>query len=172
MDIYFQKCKKEDFENYYLLKCDKENIIWTGHKNKPNKDKLKLWFNKQLKRTDRIIFLVKTKELFSNTALGYLYIDIMEEDSYEKIVDVGYGVNSKYTKRGIGTNIIKFAIDYVTINFPFIDTITAWVAYNNNGSIKVFLRNKFIKTKEIKKEFFEGFNKEILMEKYIYKIKR
>ena len=171
MNIYFQKCKKEDFINYYLLKCDKKNIIWTGHKNKPNKNKLKLWFNKQLKRTDRIIFLVKTKE-YSNAALGYLYIDIIEQDSYEKIVDVGYGVNSKYTKRGIGTNIIKFAIDYVTINLPFIDIITAWVVYNNIGSIKVFLKNKFIKTKEIKKEFFEGFNKEILMEKYIYNIKR
>ena len=151
------------------------NIVYFSsifvHKNKPNKNKLKLWFNKQLKRTDRIIFLVKTKE-YSNAALGYLYIDIIEQDSYEKIVDVGYGVNSKYTKRGIGTNIIKFAIDYVTINLPFIDTITAWVVYNNIGSIKVFIKNKFIKTKEIKKEFFEGFNKEILMEKYIYNIKR
>ena len=171
MSIYFKKCKKEDFKSYYLLKCDKENIIWTGHKNKPNKNKLILWFNKQLKRTDRIIFLGKSKE-YSNEALGYLYIDIIEQDSYEKIVDVGYGVNSKYTKRGIGTNIIKFAIDYVTNNLPFVDTITAWVAYNNIGSIKVFLKNKFIKTKEIKKEFFEGFNKEVLMEKYIYKIKR
>jgi len=171
MNIYFQKCKKEDFANYYLLKCDKENIIWTGHKNKPNKNKIKLWFNKQLKRTDRIIFLVKAKE-YSNEALGYLYLDIIEQDSYEKIVDVGYGVNSKYTKRGIGTNVIKFSIDYVTNNLPFIDTITAWVACNNIGSIKVFLKNKFRKTKEIKKEFFEGLNKEILMEKYIYKINR
>ena len=171
MNISFQKCKKEDFINYYLLKCDKENIIWTGHKNKPNKNKLKLWFNKQLKRADRIIFLLKSKE-HSNEAFGYLYIDIVEENSYKKIVEVGYGVNSKYKKKGIGMNIIKFTIDYVTINLPFVDTITAWVAYNDIGSIKVFLKNEFIKTKEIKIYFFEGFNKEILMEKYIYKIKR
>jgi len=170
MNIYFQKCKKEDFINYYLLKCDKENIVWTGHKNKPNKNKLRLWFNKQLKRTDRTIFLAKTEE-YSNAVLGYLYIDIIEQDAYEKIIELAYGVNSKCTKRGIGTNIVKFAIDYVTNSLLFTGTITAWVAYNNISSIKVLLENKFIKTKEIKKEFFEGFKKEVLMEKYIYKIK-
>lgn len=167
VDIYFQKCEEDDFKQYYTLKCDRENIIWAGHKIKPDKNKFREWFLEQLKRQDRIIFLAKAKE-FPRDAIGYLYLDIIGEN----LLEISYGVNSKYKGKGIGTKIVKFALDYSVNNLPLMDTIIAWVAYNNIGSIKVLEKNKYIKTNKTKKVFFKAFEKELTMRKYIYRFKR
>ena len=168
MELYFIKCKIDDFDEFFMLRRDDENILWTGHKKIPDKNKLKDWFYKQLNREDRIIFLAKSSE--TKETVGYLYIDIVEEKN--NIIEISHGIHSKFKGNGLGTKNVKYAIDYVKLNLVFIDQLDAWIASNNIGSVKTFLKNGFSKTNEIKMIFFEGFNEKIEMQKFVYEIQR
>lgn len=168
MNISFNKANKSDFQDFYNLRCDEENILWTGHKKSPCKNILGQWFYNQLKRQDRIIFLVRTVE--NDEVAGYLYLDIVGKN--RNVIDIGYGVYSKYKGNGIGTIIIKFIIEYTKENLKSVCEICAWIATNNFASIKCVSRNDYIKTNDVKKVFFKGFNKELEMQKFVYKIQR
>lgn len=152
-----------------MLRCDEENIYWTGHREKPDRDKLYSWYLEQLKRTDRIMFLVKADSL--DEPVGYLYLDIINNNE-ENVVEVGYGVNSGYKGRGIGTQIIKFAIDYTTDRLKYIVKISAWILKDNIGSIKCVLKNGYVETDERKKVFISKTNDLKIMKRYIYEINR
>lgn len=169
MDIYFELCKDYDFEFFYELKVDEENIVWTGHSNPPIKNKLKKWFLEQLERNDRYMFIVKSPE-YPNDPVGYLYLDIVGENN--NVIETGHGVNSKFKGRGIGTKIIKFAIDYTTNNLIYINRVDGWIAENNIGSINNVLKNGYIETSETKRVFFESINKNVNMRKFCYNINR
>lgn len=168
MEIYLRKCTLNDFESFHFLRCDKENIYWTGYKNKPKRQELEKWFTQQLGREDRIIFLANNK--FNDEVIGYLYLDIVAQKN--DIIDIGYGVHSKYKSQGIGTKIIDFAIDYTKNNLRFISQMDAWILETNISSIKVILKNCFLKTDLTKSIFLESTNKKEVMRKYICKIER
>lgn len=62
--IYLKIAEKEDFDFYYKIKSERNNMFWTGHDNAPNKDHLYrvyLEYLKAIKRSDTrymyIIFL-------------------------------------------------------------------------------------------------------------------
>jgi len=169
MDTYLEKIKKEDLESFYFLRCDKENILWTGHKSIPQKETFRRWFEKQLKDKKRIIFLAKLQRNPSEV-VGYLYLD--KDKDFKNIVETSHGVNSTYKNKGIGTQIIKCAIEYCTKNLPKITKMIGWVAENNIGSIKNFLKNNYIETGQKREVFYEGFNKYLTQKKYLYQIKR
>lgn len=168
MNIFFSKVMMSDFEDFYILKCDEENIRWTGYDKGPDKDMLRQWFYKQLKRKDRIMFLIRLVE--NGEAVGYLYLDIVGENA--NIIETGHGVLSKFKGHGLGTKIITYAVNYTKGKLNFIDEIDGWIAVNNIGSIKNVLKNGYSKTNETKKVVFKGFNKELEMQKFVYKIQR
>ncbi|WP_255401678.1 GNAT family N-acetyltransferase [Sporanaerobacter sp. PP17-6a] len=165
----FDKCTIEDFDDFYMLRCDEENIYWTGHREKPDRDKLYKWYLEQLKRTDRIMFLVKADSL--DEPVGYLYLDIVNNNG-EIVAETGHGVNSKYKGRGIGTQIIKFAVDYTTNELKHINKIDGWILEDNVGSIRNVLKNGYIETGEKKRVFIDETSGFKNMKRYIYKINR
>ena len=167
MEISFKRCKKSDFENFYNLRCDNENILWTGHKTTPEKESLRKWYINELKRKDRVIFLAKSQS-YPNEALGYLYLDII--GNKKDIIDIGYGVHSKFTNKGIGAKTIKFAIDYCSRKKAIPNKIIGWVAIENFNSVKCFEKNNFSETNKTKKMFFKGLNKEMILKKYVLKL--
>jgi RimJ/RimL family protein N-acetyltransferase len=148
-----------------MLRCDEENIVWTGHTKKPDKDNLKQWFLSQLNRNDRIMFIVKDNE--SDDIIGYLYLDIVEDND---TVETSYGVNSNYKGRGVGTKIVKFALEYTRNQLKYINEVASWILEDNIGSIKVVINNGFYETIDSKIVFIESFNGYKKMKKYIYKI--
>lgn len=168
MEIYLEKCTIDNFEEFYFLRCDDENLYWTGYKNKPIKENLKIWYINQLKREDRIIFLAKNKA--NANTIGYLYLDIVGEN--KNICETGHGVHSKFKGRGIGTEIIRMALEYVNKNLNFISRVDGWILENNKGSIKTVLKNGYFKTDEVKKVFLDSTNKLEILRKYSYKISR
>ncbi|OOM77939.1 hypothetical protein CLPUN_21120 [Clostridium puniceum] len=168
MEIYLSQCNLNDFESFYFLKCDEENIYWTGHKTKPEKQNLEKWFIEQLQRKDRIMFLAKNK--INDEIVGYLYLDIVGE--LKNIIETGHGVHSKFKGNGLGTRIICLAIQYTKENLKFIDEVDGWILENNIGSIKNVLKNGYLGTDETKNVFIESTNKNECMRKYIYKIER
>ncbi len=169
MDLHFERCSMDTFELYYRLKCDDENIYWTGHTQKPDKENLREWYARQLQREDRIMFLIRSN-MDKDEAIGYLYLDIVGTNN--DVVETGHGVNSTVKGIGIGTKIIKFAIDYCSNNLPNVTAIDGWVLWNNIGSIKNLLKNNYIKTGETKTVFLESTGRDEIMERYTYSIQR
>ncbi len=164
MKLIFKKCSKEDFEDFYILRCDKENIYWTGHNKEPNKDNLYGWYMEQLKRDDRIMFIVKADEL--DEPAGYLYLDIIENEA-----GIGYGVNSVYKNNGFGTKIISYSKEYVLevlLKDKKINKVFGWIFEENYPSIKCFLKNGFVKTNEKKEQYMKSVNRHNIMFKYIF----
>lgn len=167
MKLNFKQCDESDFEDFYILRVDEENIYWTGYDKKPDKDALKSWYLNQLKRSDRLLFIFRSDECIE--PVGYLYLDIVGED--HNIIETGHGVNSKYKGHGLGTKIIKFALDYSKSELTFIDEVHGWILENNIGSIKNVLNNGYDETNEKKIVYMKNLKEFKTFKKYIYKIK-
>ncbi|UYP48054.1 hypothetical protein NEF87_004339 [Candidatus Lokiarchaeum ossiferum] len=167
MEIFIEIANEEDYEGFYNLKIDKNNVFWSGFKKPPKKKKLNEWFLKQLSRQDRIIFLVRLNDN-PKKPVGYLYLDFLEDDIDS--ISVSYGVHSDFMGKGIGTKIIAHAFEYVRANYTTTKLLVGWVSTKNIASMKVFKKNNFIETNETKKVLLVDFNEEITMIKYIKNI--
>ncbi|WP_153207718.1 MULTISPECIES: GNAT family N-acetyltransferase [unclassified Flavobacterium] len=164
--ITAKRASKDDFESYFFLKSDEENILWSGHSSAPVKERLFDWYIKNINRKDRYFFLF-FDEYSSSRSIGYLYLDIIGD--FDNIIELGYGVHSDYKGKGYGTQIIKFAKDFAMNDLIFIKHFQAWIASDNIGSIRVVLKNYFQKTDETKYVKF-GDGSEKLFEKYMIDI--
>lgn len=138
---------ESNFDEYYFLKCDEENILWSGHKSAPDKNNIYEWYLKNIARNDRHFFLFWDSENFDHI-IGYLYMDVVGDKN--DTIDTGHGVHSNCGGQGYGTQIIRFALDYATDNMPDIQYFQGWIANDNIGSIKNVLKNGYYKTDETK----------------------
>ncbi len=163
MELIYKECTKSEFEDYYTLRCDENNIYWTGYNRAPNKKKLERWYSEQLDREDRNIFLIYSKNVNRNV-VGYLYIDILGDKM--DTTETGHGVHSNYAGKGIGTEIIKHAINYSKNQLKGIRKIIGWISTTNIGSIKNVTKNGYHATEETRKTVMESSQKEIVMRKY------
>lgn len=154
--------RPEDFEAYYYLKCDRENIKWTGHDAAPDKNRLHAWYLENINKENRYFFLF-FEPAPDHKVVGYLYLDIVDDDS--NTVDTGYGVHSNYTGKGYGTQIINYALKYAKASMSGIKYFQAWIASDNVGSIKVVLKNGLYKVPETKEVQFPKGEKKVF-EKY------
>ena len=158
----------EDFIYYFELRCDEHNVLWTGHKDSPDRESLKSWYNENLKKKDRYFFLFFEDNTLSDV-IGYLYMDVVGEKG--NTIDTGHGVHSKHGGKGYGTKIIQFALHYAKDNLLFVNQFQGWIASDNLGSIKNVLKNNYYKTDKTKNiEFGNGEVK--IFEKYLYDIVR
>jgi RimJ/RimL family protein N-acetyltransferase len=161
------KAMQIHFDDYFLLRCDSNNVLWSGHKQEPDFDRLKDWYLKNIVREDRLFFLAY-QNIKEGGILGYLYMDII--GIKKDVIDIGYGIHQTMNGKGYGTKLINFACNYTRNNIRNIKLIDAWVAENNIGSKKVFAKNGFSKTNETKLKIFEINAQEVLFEKYILKV--
>lgn len=157
----------EDFDAYYFLRCDEENIKWTGYEKAPQRERIYKWYIENISKENRYFFLFFEDEVYEKVA-GYLYMDVVGDN--HDIIDTGHGVHSMCGGKGYGTKIIQFALAYAKDNLPFIKHFQGWIASDNIGSIKNVLKNGYYKTEERKLVSFEnGENK--LFEKYLADIR-
>jgi L-amino acid N-acyltransferase YncA len=168
VNLMFSRCTLADFDDYFSLRCEKKNILWTGYEKVPEKNELYDWFSVQLKRNDRLFFIVRDEE--NRSAIGYLYIDILGEN--DEIMETSHGVSSKMKGKGLGTLIVKFAKDYTIEQLKSVKRIDGWIASDNIGSIKNFLNNGYHKTMDQKTVRFKGFGQDKIMVRYEYIIEQ
>ena len=86
----------EDFEDFYRIKCDKENIAWGGFTKTPEKESFYQWYLQQLSSESRWIYLVYE----GPDCCAFFYVDKLEDGSYEA---ASSGVLTEYMGKGIGT---------------------------------------------------------------------
>lgn len=147
---------EQDFESYFNLKSDSQNIFWSGHSNAPEKSKLKSWFLKNINSEERKFYLL-FDNMKSNKAIGYLYIDLIKNvDEDVSSVEIAYGVHLEYNGMGYGNYLINNSIKLAR-NLKKVKVINAWIANDNFGSIKIVCKNGFIKMNDsMFKEFPNG----------------
>ena len=100
-----------DFEDFYRIKCDKENIAWGGFTKAPEKDSFYNWYVQQLASNHRWIYRVYE----GNDCCAFFYIDKIGDETYEA---TSSGVLSNYTGRDIGTYALAMQvseIEHITI---------------------------------------------------------
>lgn len=166
MRSYIEEFKIKDFEGFYNIKSEEDNMFWTNHLEKPEKMELLNWCERQMKNKERIFLLQKLKN--SNEIIGYGYIDIDGKDRAE----LSYGVSSNYSGQGYGTELIALLVEYIKEKLKDKKEIFAWILENNFRSQAIVKKNNFIDKKEKKELFFLGENKIINFIKFSKNLNR
>jgi RimJ/RimL family protein N-acetyltransferase len=131
-----RRAEADDFDFYYDLKCEPDNIYWCGHSEKPEREMLRKWFNGALGRTDRDILIY----VVGGARVGYAYVD-KSDDSFETSV----AVSKKFEGRGYGTGIVREALEYIKKNYE-IEKVCAWVLEKNAASVRIHENAGYLKT--------------------------
>lgn len=143
--VYLYPTTENDFDDYYMVRSDPDDIYWNGYTNPPEKEGFKKGF---LKRTasarfeqpeDRRNYLIK--ETVSDLTVGFVQF-IRKEDC----VEIGYSVSNPFQKRGYATQALAQGIKLAEeFGLPLIVRIRE----DNIPSQKVALKNGFVKTDEL-----------------------
>lgn len=98
---------KEDFGFFYELKSEEYNIFWTGGNDKPQKDRLKEFFNNAIDKAKepdaRKIYIIENDE---GEKVGHQYI-IPNGEEY----DLATAICERFAGRGYGKTAIMLGLD-------------------------------------------------------------
>lgn len=134
--LSYKKASAEDFDDFFQLRSDEHNVLWTGHQHAPDKGKLRDWYDAQMNSRSRSIFL----SYYMSAVSGYLYIDFVGLCCYE----ISYGVLSKFSGMGFCKRLVNFAVEVVRQESRAETEILAWIAESNLASIKCITARGFL----------------------------
>lgn len=140
--MLLRKAIEEDYEFFFQIKSEPENMYWTGHEKKPDYEGLKEWFFKELKSSAREILIFEV----GNQAVGYAYVYFIDSNQG---IETAVAVSSRFSGLGYGQEIIKSTIQYCKINHPN-KYIEAWILDENIVSIKIHEKAGYKVTNETK----------------------
>tara|TARA_R110002050_G_scaffold109799_1_gene221300 strand:- start:16417 stop:16902 length:486 start_codon:yes stop_codon:yes gene_type:complete len=135
-NLLLKEAKISDFDTYYLIRSEPTNLFWTGYKEPPNYQNFSIWYKERLRDNSRKLFLLYE----GKHCVGSLNIDF-----YDGYAFIGYSVRENYEGKGFGTFIVKNAITFISERTN-INSIKAWINFQNIGSIKVVEKNGFKRT--------------------------
>lgn len=168
-ELLVKPANADDFEFYYLLKCEPVSIKWSGFKSAPDKAKLHSWFMQKVECIDvkdsyrlYIIFALNDGILLR---VGYLAIYVL--NSYANCCEIGIGVSTDYMNKGLGKKAVRIAVDECK-NLGY-RKVFAYILRDNLRSCATFLKAGFVPTNNIKLESIEIMNKDVEMCEYEYK---
>ncbi|MGM9778084.1 MAG: GNAT family N-acetyltransferase [Prevotella sp.] len=139
LQLTYRKVTIYDFEDLFLIKCDKANVQWGGFVKKPNRQQFFEWFSEQLKSSFRIIYLV-----YEHThPCGFFYIDKVNDTTYELSSS---GVLSEYSGKGIGTYTVQKRLEIIQALGG--RTCITWISEHNIASYRRFIKEGFTRTNE------------------------
>lgn len=132
------KAASGDMDKFYALRCEQNNIAWTGYISPPQLINFIEWYNKQLGNSKREIYFLKEKD----ELLGYLYVDFISSESLE----IGYGISEAESGKGLGTLMIGLFLKLAKSQGS--RSVIALVSEKNISSQKCLLKNGFRKTSQ------------------------
>ncbi len=77
--LTYKTAALEDYDDFYKIKCDPENVKWSGFATAPDYNKMKIWYEKQLNSTTRAIYLC----YLNGNICGFFYLDKISECEIE-----------------------------------------------------------------------------------------
>ena len=158
-EISVRKAEESDFAFFYSIKCDEDNIYWSGHLSPPLFENLYSFFSCNIRHENvpnkRTIFIVEEKK--GGKRVGYLYLDQIGTGS----VEISIGIMQTFSGRGFGR---KAVCELCKIAYAEgFENIYAMVREDNLKSQRMFLHAGFEKTDSFKIQFIKNLNKEIKM---------
>lgn len=157
--------KEDDFEFFYEIKVDADNMFWTGYSSAPIRDSLYKFFIEQISKQNlsinrKIFIITEIKETGIVSPMGYLYLDPIDIDT----AAVSVAVLMKYSGRGIGRVSLEESCEAArNSGYRY---LTAYVREDNIRSEKMFKAVGFQRTEEYKLLMIENLGKEIKMLRY------
>lgn len=184
--ISLRKAKIDDFDFFYSIKSEKSNIYWTGHDKKPDAFSLKIWFEGQINSEKRLIYII----YLNDVKVGYSYLDIItdsiiETEGLEKIlespktlidnsyinkkdkviIEISIGISEVYQNQGLGNFAIETLLKLIKNEYKFFKII-CWILENNVTSQKIFKKNSFYPTIDVRNQYIPCDDKTYQMRKY------
>lgn len=156
------KDNETDLANLFEMKSQKSDVYWSGYTAAPDREKFKVWYQDQLKRTDRRIWLVRDIQA-NNCSVGYLYLTFENNSAY-----ISHGVKEEFAGKSIGSGIINYATNICLSFYPDY-AIESWIVEPNVASVQTFLKNNFYKTGLEKETFYASFQQTLKMYNYSFR---
>lgn len=126
----------EDYETFYAIKADANNVKWSGFDKAPHKENFRVWYLNQLANdSDRKLYLLQV----DSKIVGYSSVSYVIPDEPE----ISYGVLTEESGKGFGTEIIKRTTSLLNGG-----GISAWVSVNNKASMRCFEKAGFKRVDE------------------------
>lgn len=127
--IALRRTTTADFAEFFRLKCDVDNIVWSGHDRPPDWHRLGEWFAAQHAPTSRRrIYLAE----YEGQVLGYTYVDDLDD-----AVEITVGISARETGRGLGRHFLKQVMALIRAG----DTqkeIRCWLFAENVAGVRAF----------------------------------
>lgn len=151
-----------EFDKFYKLKIEENNIYWTGWSDRPNYDNLKKFYSEVINNLktikDRRIYLAYEDD----KCIGYIYVDYVDEETFA----LSPAISSEVQGKGFGKELIGLGIKE-GLNLGY-KKMEAYIREDNIASIKCFEFNGAHKTNIYRNQYIENQNKEVKMIKYLY----
>ena len=179
--IRVRKANISDFDFYYSVKCEKNDISWGGFESQPDYNMLFERFkdilnkvpgveNEEINSTENNLPLLKggNRDIYiieyQDNKCGYIYVDKVEKNRFE----LSIGVSEKYSGKHVAREAIKKIVSSIREKNK-LSVFQAWIREDSISSQKAFINANFKPTKDYKLVFLNSINAEIKMFKYINK---
>lgn len=145
----------EDYEAFYAIKADANDVKWSGFDKAPHKENFRVWYLNQLANdSDRKLYLLHV----DSKIVGYSSVSYVIHDEPE----ISYGVLTEESGKGFGTEIIKRTTSLLNGG-----RISAWVSVNNKASMRCFEKAGFKRVDETEERNLALFEEPQLFYKWI-----
>lgn len=123
-----------DFQDFFRLKCDIDNVIWSGATKPPEFNHLSDWYAaKVLPDSGRTILIAESQ----NTVIGYAYVDEVADG-----LEITVGLAASQARRQAFRPILRLVLEWIAENHPGRD-IFAWLNDGNRFLTAAFEAEMF-----------------------------
>lgn len=152
--MYIRLAEEKDFEFFYKLKCEKNNLYWSGFENKPNYNNFLEFFKKTISEDGRKIYIIINDV---EDKVGHLYFSKNNCDVFELAI----AVSEKYNRRGYGKSSYLLALKMgLELGYKRCE---CWIREDNEISINLHEIVGFKFTGEKTNQFIENKNSTMKM---------
>lgn len=128
-DVTLRPATAGDYAFFFRLKCDVDNIVWSGHTRPPEWLRMQAWYGENSgEASRRTIYIGECGE----RRIGYIYID-----DHETRLELTLGVATSEAGRGMGRSLIALAVRIFEAAGEQ-RSVEAWIFEENTASIQAF----------------------------------
>ena len=144
-----RKAVREDFDFFFSIKSEEDNLYWCGYRDKPRRENLQAFWDRYIPNdrehktypegTVREIYIIQEED----HPIGYLYLDYISD----KEAELSIGISHAESGNGYGTKAVKEAV--ALLNEAKLSAI-AYIREDNDKSKRLFSKAGLHQTNEYK----------------------
>lgn len=149
--LVLREAQLEDFEHYFKIKSDPENVKWSGFQNPPPYQALEVRYKAFFEDKDQALLLFEA----NGVVVGYVNLHLVLD---EQAVETSHGSLFNHGISGLGVKMLRMTVKYIEDNdiYPDAKNMLGWVAEDNIASLQNILRNGYKSTGESDTRIIDG----------------